>query len=387
MLARMGATLYLLGKALSPMLEWDLTTIILLTGSLVTLYTLVGGTEAVVWTDAVHNLVLVVGVVVCVGLQLAGMPQGPGQVVTIAAEHDKFSLGSTSASVSTATVWVMLLYGLFANLQNFGIDQNYVQRYISARDDGAARRSLWLGGLTYLPLSALLLFIGTGLFAFYSSRPGLLPPEVAARPDDVFPYFITHSLPRGMAGLVIAAVFAAAMNGFGLNVVSTITLCDLYQRYVRPRASERESMRVLYAATVAWGALATGVALWLAMLNSKHLMDVWWEMAGVFSGGMLGLFLLGMMSRTATGRAAAVAVVAGLLVILWMTVSPRWDAWPKALRSPFHGNLVIVFATLTILIVGMALASLSPRSRQAAVTSRSLSSAGKGSEGRAESVL
>ena len=358
MMARMGATLYLLAKALSPMLDWDLATIILLTGSLVTLYTLVGGTEAVIWTDAVHNLVLVAGVVVCVGLQLAGMPQGPAQVMSIAAEHDKFSLGSTSASLSSSTVWVVLVYGLFVNLQNFGIDQNYVQRYITARDDGAARRSLWLGGVAYLPLSALLLFIGTCLFAYYAARPGLLPPAVAARPDDVFPYFITHALPAGLAGLVIAAIFAAAMNGFGLNIVSTITLCDLYQRYLRPRASERESMRVLYVSTVAWGVLATGVALWLAALDSKYLMDVWWEMAGVFSGGMLGLFLLGLLSRRAGSRAAAAGVTAGVLVIVWMTVSPRWGAWPESIRSPFHGNLVIVFGTLTILAVGLVVAAL-----------------------------
>ena len=356
MIARMGATLYLLAVALAPMLGWPLWLIIVLAGGLVTIYTVVGGTEAVIWTDAVHNVVLIIGVVVCVIIQLFGMPEGPGQVFRIAAENHKFSLGDAGPSVSTPTVWVVLIYGLFVNLQNFGVDQNYVQRYITARDDKAASRSLWLGGLSYVPLSALLLFIGTALFAFYTVRPHLLPDATRARPDDVFPWFITHQLPPGMTGLVIAAIFAAAMNGFGLNIVSTITLCDLYQRYFRPRATERESMTFLYVSTVAWGAAATGVALSLWRINSKNLLDVWWELAGILSGGMLGLFLHGVLSKRASSRAAAAGVIAGVAVITWMTAS-RWGWIPQALRSPFHPNLIIVFGTLTILGVGF-LASL-----------------------------
>jgi SSS family solute:Na+ symporter len=354
----MGATLYLLAVALAPMLGWPLWVIIVLAGGLVTLYTVVGGTEAVIWTDAVHNVVLIVGVVVCVVIQLFGMPEGPGQVFRIAAENHKFSLGDTGPGVAAPTVWVVLVYGLFVNLQNFGIDQNYVQRYIAARNDKAASVSLWLGGMSYLPLSALLLFIGTALFAFYAAKPHLLPDATRARPDDVFPWFITHQLPPGMTGLVIAAIFAAAMNGFGLNIVATITLCDLYQRYVRPRATERESMAFLYGSTFVWGALATGVALWLWRINSKNLLDVWWELAGILSGGMLGLFLLGVLSKRATSGAAAAGVVAGVAVILWMTAS-RWGWIPQPLRSPFHPNLIIVFGTLTILGVGLAVAALS----------------------------
>jgi SSS family solute:Na+ symporter len=356
-MARMGTILYLLALALYPMTGWDVKLIIVLTGTLVTLYTLLGGTEAVVWTDAVHSMVMVAGVVVCVAIQLAGMPQGPGQLVEIARDHAKFSLGDTGPSLTQSTVWVVLLYGIFINLQNFGIDQSYVQRYITAKSDGAAKKSLWLGGLTYLPLSAMFFFIGTALFAFYTARPELLQrPGAPARPDEVFPYFITHQLPRGLTGLVIAAIFAAAMNGFGLNTVATITLCDLYRRYVRPKGTDRESMAVLYGSTFAWGAAATGVAL--AMIRVKTALDVWWELAGIFSGGMLGLFLLGRLSKRANGTSAAVGVAAGVAVILWMSLSPRWPFVPQRFRSPFHPSLVIVFGTVTILLCGLAAAAL-----------------------------
>jgi SSS family solute:Na+ symporter len=356
MMARMGTTLYLLALALSPMLGWDIRLIIVLTGALITLYTVVGGSEAVIWTDTVHNIILIVGVAACVAIQLGGMPQGPAQTFHIASEHNKFALGSAGPALSAPTIWAVLLYGLFENLRNFGIDQSYVQRYLTARDEREARKSLWLGGLTYVPLSAVLLFIGTALFAFYAVRPGVLPADVAKRPDDVFPYFITHQLPAGMTGLVIAAIFAAAMNGFGLNIVSTITLCDLYERYVRPGATEREKMTVLYASTVGWGAAATAVAC--AMISVRQALDAWWELAAVFGGGMLGLFLLGILSKRAGSAAAAVGVSAGVAVILWMTLSPRWKAWPDALRSPFHPFLISAFGTVTVLGVGWLVAQL-----------------------------
>ena len=362
-MARMGTILYLLGVALSPMTGWDVRLIIVLTGVLVTLYTLLGGTEAVIWTDAVHSVVMIAGVFVCVWILLGGMPQGPGQFVRVADEHDKFSLGSLGTSLAEPTLWVVLLYGIFINLNNFGIDQSYVQRYITARDDGAAKRSLWFGGLAYVPLSALFFFIGTALWVYYAANPGSLPPHVAAKGDKVFPHFIATQLPPGMTGLVIAAIFAAAMNGFGLNTVATITLCDLYERYLRPRATPAESLRVLYASTVAWGLIATGTGL--AMIRVESALKAWWQLAGIFSGGMLGLFLLGMLSKRAGNAAAAAGVSAGVAVILWMTLSPKWAALPPLLRSPFHPYLIIVFGTLTVLGVGLVVAALGKPSESA----------------------
>ena len=356
-MARMGTILFLLGVALAPMTGWDVRLIIVLTGVLVTLYTLVGGTEAVVWTDAVHSVVMVAGVVICLAIQLTGMPQGPGQMVEVAQQHGKFSLGSFGPSMAAQTFWVVALYGVFINLQNFGIDQAYVQRYITARDDGAAKRSLWFGGLSYVPLSAVFFIVGTALFAYYTVRPGLLPPDVAAKPDKVFPYFIATQLPSGVRGLVIAAIFAAAMNGFGLNTTATLTLCDLYQRYLRPSASPREAMRVLYVSTVAWGMIATGAGL--AMIRVESALKAWWQLAGIFGGGMLGLFLLGRLSRRAGGAAAGSGVAAGVAVILWMSLSPKWGGLPAAFRSPFHNYLIIVFGTLTVLGVGLIVAALS----------------------------
>jgi SSS family solute:Na+ symporter len=359
-LARMGTIMYLLALALSPLTGWSLPALILLTGGVVIVYTLYGGMEAVIWTDVVQSLVLMVGAAACVALLLFRMPEGPGQLFEIARAHEKFSLGSWSADLSTASFWVVLAYGLFINLQNFGIDQTYVQRYHTARSTAAAARSVWTGALLYLPISALFLFIGTGLFAFYTAHPERLPAAVSQKADAVFPHFIVTELPAGMTGLVIAAIFAAAQSTLSssMNCSATLVLCDIYQRYFRPAAGAGESLRLLRATTLVAGLLGTGVAL--AMMRIKSALDVWWDWAGVFSGGMLGLFLLGLISRRARNADAALGVVTGVLVIVWMTLSTK-AGWPKALaawKSPFHSFLTIVFGTASILVVGLVLARL-----------------------------
>lgn len=367
--ARMGTIMYLLALALAPLTGWKLWVLILLTGSVVIVYTLYGGMEAVIWTDVVQSFVLIGGALACVGLLLFGMPQGPGQLFEIARAQDKFSLGSWSADLSQATFWVVLAYGLFINLQNFGIDQTYVQRYHTARSPAAAARSVWTGALLYLPISAMFLFIGTGLYAFYTARPELLSAEAAEKADAVFPHFIVTQLPVGITGLVIAAIFAAAQSTLSssMNCCATLVLCDIYRRYFRPEIGPRESLRMLRATTLVAGLLGTGVAL--AMMRIKSALDVWWDWAGILGGGMLGLFLLGLISKRARNADAVLGVVTGVLIIVWMTLSTK-AGWPKAFaawKSPFHSFLTIVFGTASILVVGLALARLRAAWRRAAV--------------------
>jgi len=356
-LARMGAIMYLLALAMAPLTGWSLTTLILVTGVITILYTLIGGIEAVIWADVVQSFVLIGGALACMVLLIIGMPRGPGQLFEIAARNDKFSLGSFGPSLAQPTFWVVLIYGLFINLQNLGIDQSYVQRYATARSDSAARKSVWLGGLLYLPVSAVFLFIGTALFAYYTAQPELLPAglDLKSKSDAIFPHFINSALPAGVTGLVIAAVFAAAQSTLAssINCSATLLLCDIYRRYFRPKADGRESMTVLRLATLGFGIAGTLVAI--AMIQVKSALDAWWELASIFSGGMLGLFLLGLISRHAKNAAAATGVAAGVMAILWMSLSPKlsdqWAAW----RSPFHNFMVIVIGTLVILLVGLLL--------------------------------
>ena len=356
--ARVGSILYLVALALVPLTGWDIRAIIVSTGVLVTVYTLVGGIEAVIWTDVVQSIVLCVGMLLCVWLIGNEMPGGLAQLFTIANGENKMSLGSMSTEPASwlsdfpggTTFWVMLLYGLFINLTNFGIDQSYVQRYLSAESESAAKRSVWLGALSYIPVSAVLFFLGTALFAFYQARPELLPD--GTKPDAVFPHFIATQLPPGATGLLLAAVMAAAMSSVDSSLNSSATLCltDLYKRYVNPGCDERRSMLVLRLSTIGWGIVGTLMAL--AMINVKSVLDEWWKLAGIFSGGMLGLFLLGFLSRRANRRAAQIAVGVGVLAICWLSFSTT-DYWPlESLKNPLHQSLTIAVGTSAIVVVG-----------------------------------
>lgn len=357
-MARTGTVVYLLALAVAPLTGWRVTTIIAITGALMTFYTLAGGIKAVVWTGVLQSAVLIAGPVICIAALFWQTPGGLEEIVRAGAAEQKFSLGEWrfasvrdfAASLATPTVWVVFAYGLVINIGNFGIDQSYVQRYIAARDDREAAKSVWMTALLYTPAAAVFFFIGTALFVFYRERPELLPSDVA--PDQVFPHFIATQLPVGMAGLVVAAIFAASMDS-NLNSMATLTYVDLYQRYLRPQASEREALAVLRVATVMWGALGTAIAI--AMTRAASALDVWWQMAGMFSGGVVGLFLLGLLSRRAGGAGAAIAVTLGVLLIVWMSLSPMelWpDAW-RAYRNPLHNFLAIVAGTSVILAVGL----------------------------------
>ncbi|MFT5407701.1 MAG: SSS family solute:Na+ symporter [Verrucomicrobiales bacterium] len=342
---------------------WNLTTIILVSGILVTAYTLIGGIEAVIWTDAIQAVVLTVGALLVIGTLLVEHPEGASAAFAIAFDNDKFSLGSWKfGDLANSTVWVVLVFGLFINLTNFGIDQNYIQRYHAAENEAAAKRSLWIGALLYVPVSLLFFLIGSLLFSFYQS----MPDEVAAIQamagdrkfeDSILPHFMANHLPAGLGGLILAALAAAAMSTIdtSLNSSATITLKDLWGRLVRKGepVSEAESMKVLRASTIGWGVIGTGTALLLTG-NAKNILDIWWQLSGMFAGGMLGLFLLGLIVRKAGNAAAVTGVVLGVIVIFWLSAS--WV--PGKLRPMLHGNLTIVVGTLTIFLVGLLVSKI-----------------------------
>jgi len=170
--------------------------------------------------------------------------------------------------------------------------------------------------------------------------------------DQVLPHFIATQLPAGLAGLLIAAIFAAAMSSIdtSLNSSATVTLKDFVQRYLKRGEDEEGALRILRGATLLWGVLGTGVAL--AMLGQKSLLDSWWKLSGIFAGGMLGLFLLGLISRKADNAGALTGVMLGVLVICWMTFV---DYFPEEFRSPFHVHMIIVVGTLTIFLTGIGI--------------------------------
>jgi SSS family solute:Na+ symporter len=359
-LMRTGAILLLLALPLNALFGWNVKTIIIITGMAVTAYSMLGGIQAVIWTDAIQGIILITGALVCAIILTFSMPEGPLQIFTIGGANHKFSLGSFGLSLTDSTFWVVLLFGLFINLQNYGIDQNYVQRYMTTSTDKEAKSSALFGSLLYIPVSLVFFYIGTALFAYYTAQPDLLPPElkIPGSGDKVFPWFIVNGLPSGVTGLLIASIFAAGMStvSTSINSTATIILSDYYKRYMNSDANEKSSMKILYAASLIFGTLSIVIALALTGVGS--VLDAWWGLASIFSGGMLGLFLLGYLSKSVNNIDAAIGVIVGFVVIVWMSLSPIFFTDGKWLnfRSPIHSNLTIVFGTLTIFLVGFVLA-------------------------------
>ncbi len=355
-LMRTGAILLLLALPIHALLGFNVRAIIVVTGLAVTIYSVLGGIRAAIWTDVIQGTVLVLGAITCALILTFTMPEGPSQLFEIAKAHDKFSLGNFGPSVTESTFWVVLIYGLFINLQNYGIDQNYIQRYMVTDSVQKAKNSTLFGALLYVPVSVIFFYIGTGLFAYYTAQPELLPPELhqPGKGDMVFPFFIVNVLPVGLTGLLIAAIFSAGMSTIStsLNSSATIILTDYYRMYINKNASERASMTVLYLSSAVIGFF--GVLIALSLVGVESVLDAWWALASVFSGGMLGLFLLAFLSKKVRRIDAIVGVICGVLVITWMSLSPlTFNEGPLvAFRSPFHANLTIVIGTLVIFLVG-----------------------------------
>lgn len=365
-LMRVGTILYLLAITLHTVFDlnpdnywWNVTAIIAITGLVVAAYSMLGGIQAVVWTDAIQGIVLIGGALICAFYLLIDMPEGTGQLFRIANENNKFSLGSYNGSLTESTFWVVLVYGIFINLQNFGIDQNYVQRYMASKSEKDAKRSAFTGGLLYIPVSFVFLFIGTALYAYYNSGVAQLPVELQnmSNADKVFPFFIVNELPAGISGLIIAAIFAAGMSTIStsFNSSATVFLTDYYKRYFNAQATDKDSMRVLYISS-AFISLA-GIIIAIAMINVKSALDAWWKLASIFSGGMLGLFLLATFSYVKKIVAALIGIIAGIMVILYLSAGPLIFKHDIP-GSNLHGYLTIVFGTLTIFITGFILSLL-----------------------------
>ncbi|MCG2587806.1 sodium:solute symporter [Rhodohalobacter sulfatireducens] len=358
---RVAVILYLLALPMYVILDWDMRIIIIITGISVMIYSIFGGIKAVVWTDAIQAIILISGAVITLAVLMFSLPEGPAQYFEVAAAYDKFSLGSFGLSLTESTFWVVFIYGIFINLQNYGIDQNYIQRYMSARDEKEAISSAFGGGLLYIPVSLLFFMIGTGLFVYYNVYPDLLPAEYnePGMSDSVFPYFIVSGLPVGMTGLLIASIFAAGMSTIStsLNSGATVILSDFYKRYTKRNVTEKESVRVLYIASAIICIL--GILISFYIIRVESALDIWWNLAGIFSGGMLGLFLLGYFSKKVTNIPAMIGVVLGLLVIIWMSLSPAYFTGNlEKFQNPLHSYLTIVIGTLVIFLTGFLLSLL-----------------------------
>lgn len=383
-LARMGSIFFGIALSLQALTGYSMQMIMIVMGICIIVYTVLGGIEAVIWTEVVQAIVKTLGALLILYLIITNMPGGVSKIVEIGKSANKFSLGSFKFDFVGSSFWVVLLYGFFINLNNFGMDQNYIQRYHTASSGKAASKSIWLCVWLYIPASLLFFIIGSCLFAYYEVNPELvqsikhqvaverLPIHASATEvlrvqnalvpsdygDKIMPHFMVTKIPAGLVGLIVSAILSAAMSTIssGMNASATVFSVDIYKRYFKPDITEKQNLSLLHLATVGFGLL--GMVAGIAMIGVKSILDVWWELSGIFAAGMLGLFLLGIISRQTKNHEAITATIIGIAVIIWMTFSSLLPPEYEVFRNPLHKNMIIVIGTLTIFLTGLFLTKI-----------------------------
>jgi len=316
-LGRMGVVLFLPAIALSTVTGVNIYTCTLLMAVLCTLYTVLGGIEAVIWTDVLQVVVLLGGALISLFIIAGGVDGGFSGIVAVGRAGQKFRTFNLTWDVTVAAVWVVVIGNLLANLVPYTTDQAVIQRYLTTPDEKQAAKAIWTNAVLTVPASVIFFGLGSALFAFYKARPELLNP--ALQTDAIFPWFIFQQLPAGISGLVIAGLFAAAMSTLdsSMNSVSAAMVTDFYRRF-KPGAADRTCLKVARWLTVLLGAVAAGTALLMATYEIRSLWDLYLSLLGLLGGSLAGVFAMGIFTRRAHGLGALVGAAVSAVVLFFV---------------------------------------------------------------------
>lgn len=314
---RIGIVLLLPSIALSVVTGIDVTFCILLMGVLSVAYTVLGGIEAVIWTDVMQVGVLLGGALVCLGIVVFQVDGGLSEALRIANDSGKFHAIDLRFDLTEPVLIVVLIGTLGGNLISYGTDQTVIQRYLTTKDERSAARGIWVNAALAVPASLIFYTLGTFLYVFYKTYPERLIPAFDNQ-DAILPWFVVSELPAGLAGLLVAGVFAASMSSLdsSMNSVATAVTTDFFRRF-RRNVSDHTCLRLARWVTAIVGFAGTVFALIMLRWDIKSLLDQLTIYIGLFTGGLGGIFLLGILTRRASGRGAIVGLaVSGVVQYL-----------------------------------------------------------------------
>jgi len=347
-LGRMGIVLYLPALALATVTGINIYTCILAMGVLATIYTVLGGIEAVIWTDVLQVVVLLGGAILSLILIALGTEGGFGGMVSMGAEAGKFRWANLDWDIATTALWVVIIGNFLGNLVPYTSDQAVVQRYLTTKDEKSAAKAIWLNAILCVPGSVLFFLVGTALWAFYKTNPELLNP--GGRANDIFAWFIAQQLPAGIAGLVIAGIFAASMSSLdsSMNSMATAITTDWFRRF-KPGVDDRACLRLARVLTVVLGVVGTGAGLVMAQFGNKSMWDNYLAIVGLFGAGLGGLFMAGVFTRKINGTGAVVGFLASAVIV-----------WGVKLRGGVHFMLYAGIGMLSCVIIGYIVSLILP---------------------------
>lgn len=347
---RMAIVMSLASLALTTVTPMTAAHCVLLIGLLSAAYTTLGGVSAVVWTDALQTVVLLSGAIVCTALMFAGASGGFGESLTTAWEHDKLRLANWHWDWHAANLalWVVVLGAMGQNIASYTSDQAVVQRYMSTSTHQRAAGAIWTNAFIVVPGSVLFFAMGTGLYLFYRSNPEKLDPTYST--DQILPLFIANELPVGLAGLVVAGIFAAAQSTVSTSMNSTAT--TVVTDFIRPLNlvhTERGYLRAARAMTLLLATAGTLLGLMFVDPAIRSLWDQFIGVIGLFMGVVGGLFLLGMLTRRANGIGAIGGAACSAMVMV-----ATWQF------TEVQGFLYAFIGITTCFVIGYLLSRLTP---------------------------
>lgn len=318
--SKMGTVFFLISLALSKMMGIPTSEMIWIIGIIVIIITYLGGIEAVVWMDVVQGLMLIVGGLLALFILVFSIDGGFSTIWSVAEEHGHIGFGPYDFSFVKLTFWVMVLNGIFYAIQKYGTDQTMVQRYLTAKSDKGAIKASLMGVLMSVPVWALFMFIGSALFVYYQINAGDLPAGI--KPDAVFPHFIMTKLPVGVVGIVLASLIAAAISSLDsdLNCLSAIFTEDYYKRF-SPNKSDKHMLWVSRLIILLAGFAALLIAQYYVKTDGKGVLGIVFTLYSIFSGGIAGLFLLGIFSKRANKQGVYVGIAASVLFTGWAVLT------------------------------------------------------------------
>lgn len=349
-LFRMAVVMSLTGLALAVATPLTAGQSVLLMGVLSILYCAMGGIEAVIWTDTLQTVVLLGGALLAMGFLLVGADGGPAGALQSAIDGDKLRLANHHWDITSSQIalWMIILGGIGQNVSSYTADQAVVQRYMTTRDQKRAARSIWTNAFMAIVATVLFFGIGTALYAYYRSHPDKLDATITT--DQIFPFFIAREMPAGIAGLIVAGIFAAAQSTLSTSMNSTAT--TLVTDFMRPFGvcrSERGYLNAARAITVLMGVIGTLFGLVFVNPEIRSLFDAFLKVIGLFMGVLGGLFLLGMLTRRANAFGALAGALTGAVVMfsLW-----RFTAVNGYLYTAFGVCSCFVVGYLVSLVAG-----------------------------------
>lgn len=315
---RMSIVMFLPALAMSAATGIDIKLAIVTMGVISTVYTVLGGIEAVIWTDVLQTIVLTIGAIIGFFIVFMNVEMGVGEAISTAAAAGKFRSFDWSFNFVDATVWVILIGSTLSNAYPITADQTMVQRYLTTPDAKGAGRALWIHAWLAIPASFLFFGLGTALWIYFREHPEVLDPALLN--DATLPLFVVHEFPAGLKGLIIAGVFAATMSSLdsSINSLSSVTVNDYYRRF-SSGATEESSLRLARVLTVIFGTIGTIGAIYLSSIETRSLFSNFLTFLNLVGGGVAGVFALGVFTKIGNSIGAFVGAVvsACLVVYVW----------------------------------------------------------------------